>query len=353
VQAFDAGPERRSLRPLVDALVRVLDMVGEEHAQELRAEIGPLQAAVGDYSGAAATVTLIEDAYFADQARARVIERMCENGETKGAEVLAGELQDPEASAAARKAIVHERAKKKVDAALETYAAGIKEQPWRDDVRLDLAVAKARDGALDAGLALANAIGKSETRALALTQIAEHLVEERKLERVEELIASIEDAHSRSSAWAAIASAHTRAGDVPAAEAALARVTDPWSALEVAIALARCEAVQKDAEQSARFLRTALELLRRAQTPSEVSAARRRMAELLANAGNSSEALRIAQSAPPDERDGVLLAVGTGLALHGALDEIDRLQAAWKNVDDRASLLVGAAGVLAERASAK
>ena len=77
------------------------------------------------------------------------------------------------------------------------------------------------------------------------------------------------------------------------------------------------------------------------------------MAELLANAGNSSEALRIAQSAPPDERDGVLLAVVTGLALHGALDEIDRLQAAWKNVDDRASLLVGAAGVLAERASAK
>ena len=344
------GKPREALRPMIDALGRVLEIVDDPRmAQDLRIELGPLQALVGDHAGAVATVAGIADAYFADQARSRVVERLCENGDATGAEALAAQIQDPEAQAAARKALVHERAKRGVDAALEQYAAGIKLQPYRDDVRVDLALAKVQSGDLDGGLALARAIGKPETQAVALTQIAETLAEKGEFARAEEIVATIPEKHGRSSGWAALVSAHLQRGDASGAEALLERITEVWVGVDASVRVARSAAFAELPEDRARLLMRALTFLRGAQSANEAQAARRKAAEILANGGNAVEALRIADVGPKDERPEVLTAIGLGLALHGALDEVDRLQGSFKKADERAALLLGAAGALLRR----
>lgn len=346
------GAARARLRPMVDALVRVVEVIDDaELADELRGEIGPLQALVGDYAGAAATVQQIGDDWSADQARARVVERMCENGELRAVDTLTAELQDPEAQATARKAIVHARAAHKVDAALESYAAAIKLQPWRDDVRLDLAVAKAHQGDLEGGLVLARAIGRPETQATAIGQIGELLIERGEGPRAEQLVLELPERSGRGGACAALAGAYLRKGDAAAAERLLDELGDPWTTVEVALRIARSPLVREDAEHVAKLLMRSLVALRGAQSANEYQAARRKTAEILANGGNATEAMQVVEVAPPDERGELLTAVGFGLALHGALADIDRLQGGFKRSEQRAALLLGAADALLRRAA--
>lgn len=345
------GPPRDAMRPMIDALARVLEVVEDPRlAQDMRIEIGPLQAMVGDYVGAAATVQGIGDAYFADQTRTRVIEKMCESGELAAAEVLAAEIEDQDARAAATKALVRARAAHKIDADLERLAAGIKVQPYRDEVRLELAVAKAHVGDVEGGLVLARAIGKAETRAAALTQMAEGLAERGELARAEEIVGSIEEPAARSAAWAALVAVDVKRGDVAAAERSLDKITETWSGVEACLRIARAKELVDRTEDVARLLMRALAFLRGVQSPNEAQAARRKTAEILANGGNLVESMRIADVGPRDERADVLGAIGSGLAIGGALAAVDELQGGLKKPEERSAVLIGAATSLLRRA---
>jgi len=337
VEHLQLDEARGGLRVIVDELA--LSLSGDEDS-ELRAELAPLAAALGNVRGAIALASAISEPYFADHARAQIVAALCDSGELDSADEILATIETPDARGLAQVALVRARAKTRVDSELEVFADTICDERWREEARFEIATAKAAHGDLDGARASAREIETDTMRGRAMAEIAFSQAELGQSDRAPNWTESIDQPYERDLVWSWLCELHADRGEVDAAEEALAHIEHPRLRESTAVGLARIGAHWARPAESERVLTRALGVIDSLNLAGDHVMEK---VELLALAGKVVDALDCIERAPSEERIDLFNCLGATLAVRGDATQVDVARMRRSDPMERALLLAGAA----------